>query len=185
MRNRPFKKTQIIRKTVARAVTIASQWIFWIFTVTLSRSLTSEYPGYSLTSEPITAREKHYSLVVYVLTANSRWDEVEVTTAIFTEPEVTNCVSKIALVIIRENETKLLNLRLRNINKSGRHFENWKPSLPRHCYNRLAVIIARENEVLDQSARAIFDNHQCNFAKYPLSNPSSSTQCVEGNGVER
>ena len=24
---------------------------------------------------------------------------------------------------------KLLNLRLRNINKSGRHFENWKPSL--------------------------------------------------------
>ena len=25
------------------------------------------------------------------------------------------------------------------------------------------MIIARENEVLDQSARAIFDNHQCNF----------------------
>ena len=33
------------------------------------------------------------------------------------------------------------------------------------------VIIARENEVLNQSARAIFDNHQCNFTKkayYPL-----------------
>ena len=27
----------------------------------------------------------------------------------------------------------------------------------------LAVIIARENEVLDQSALAIFDNHQRNF----------------------
>ena len=33
----------------------------------------------------------------------------------------------------------------------------------RHSYNHLAVIIARENEVRDQSARAIFDNHQCNF----------------------
>ena len=50
---------------------------------------------------------------------------------------------------------KLLNLRLRNINKSDRHFENWKPSLLYH----LAVIIARENEILDQSARAIFDNN--------------------------
>ena len=35
----------------------------------------------------------------------------------------------------------------------------------RHCYSHLAVIIARENEVLNQSARAIFDNHQCNFIK--------------------
>ena len=32
-------------------------------------------------------------------------------------------------MIIRENKTKLLNLRLQNINKFGRHFENWKPSL--------------------------------------------------------
>ena len=52
MRNRPFKKTQII-KIQSRA---------------LSRSLISEYPGYSLISEPITAREKHYSLVGYMLT---------------------------------------------------------------------------------------------------------------------
>ena len=51
-------------------------------------------------------------------------DEVEVTIAMFTEPEVNNCFNKIALVIIRENITKLLNLRLRNINKSGHHFEN-------------------------------------------------------------
>ena len=53
--------------------------------------------------------------------------EGDVTIAIFTEPEVTNCFSKIALVIIRENENS--NLWLRNINKSGRHFENWKPLL--------------------------------------------------------
>ena len=36
----------------------------------LSRSLISEYPGYSLISEPITAREKHYSLVGYMLTVD-------------------------------------------------------------------------------------------------------------------
>ena len=35
-----------------------------------------------------------------------------------------------------------------------------------HEKNYLAFIIARENEVLDQSARAIFDNHQCNFTNY-------------------
>ena len=34
----------------------------------LSRALISEYPGYSLISEPITAHEKHYSLVEYMLT---------------------------------------------------------------------------------------------------------------------
>ena len=33
------------------------------------------------------------------------------------------------------------------------------------------VIIARENEVLDQSARAIFDNHQCNFTNLGYSPP--------------
>ena len=55
MRNRPFfKKKQIIKKQ-SRA---------------LSRSLISEYPGYSLISEPITAREKHYSLVGYMLTVD-------------------------------------------------------------------------------------------------------------------
>ena len=63
------------------------------------------------------------------ISANSRRDEGQVIVVIFTEPEVTNCFSKIALVIFRENKTKLLNLRLRNINKSGRHFENWKPFL--------------------------------------------------------
>ena len=36
----------------------------------LSRSLISEYPGYSLISEPITAREKHYSLIGYMLTVD-------------------------------------------------------------------------------------------------------------------
>ena len=51
-RNRPFKKKQIIKKQ-SRA---------------LSRMLITEYPGYSLISEPITAREKHYSLVGYMLT---------------------------------------------------------------------------------------------------------------------
>ena len=56
--------------------------------------------------------------------------EVEMTIAIFTETEVTNYFSKIApsLVIIQKNKTK--NLRLRNINKSGCHFENWNPPLP-------------------------------------------------------
>ena len=75
------------------------------------------------------------------------------------EPEVTNCFSKIALVIIRENKTKCsicdseTSTDLAAISKTE----------SRHCYNHLAVIIARENEVFDQSARAIFDNHQCSF----------------------
>ena len=47
-----LKNTQIIKKQL-RA---------------LSRSLISEYPGYSLISEPITVRKKHYSLVGYMLT---------------------------------------------------------------------------------------------------------------------
>ena len=54
VRNRPLKKSQIIKKQ-SRA---------------LSRSLISEYPGHSLISEPITAREKHYSLVGYMLTVD-------------------------------------------------------------------------------------------------------------------
>ena len=49
-----LKKNQIIKKQ-SRA---------------LSRSLISEYPGYSLISEPITVRKKHYSLVGYTLTMN-------------------------------------------------------------------------------------------------------------------
>ena len=36
----------------------------------LSRSLISEYPGYLLISEPITARKKHYSLVGYFSLSN-------------------------------------------------------------------------------------------------------------------
>ena len=44
------------------------------------------------------------------MSANSHRDEVEVTIAIFTEPDVTNCFSKIALVIIRENKTKIANI---------------------------------------------------------------------------
>ena len=43
----------------------------------------------------------------------------------FTEPEVTNSFSKIALVIIRESKTKTAQVATdRNINKSGRHFKN-------------------------------------------------------------
>ena len=87
------------------------------------------------------------------------------TIAIFTEPEVTNCFSKIAPVIIQENKTKTkicdseTSTNLAAISKTE----------SRHCYNHLekAEIIARENKVLDQSARDIFDNHQCNFtSKY-------------------
>ena len=72
---------------------------------------------------------------------------------IFTEPEVTNCFNKIALVIVRENKTKTkicdseTSTNLATILKTGNL----------HCYNHLAVVIARENEVLDQTARAIFD----------------------------
>ena len=54
VRNRPLKKKQIIKKQ-SRA---------------LSQSLINEYPGYSLISEPITAREKHYLLVGYMLTVD-------------------------------------------------------------------------------------------------------------------
>ena len=81
----------------------------------------------------------------------------EVPIAIFTKPEVTNCFSKIALVITRENKTYTaqLSTNLAAILKTESC----------HCYNHLAVFFARENEVLDQSARAIFDNHQCNFTK--------------------
>ena len=43
----------------------------------------------------------------YSTIMNNR-DEVEVTVEIFTEPEVTNCFSTIALVIIRENQIKFL-----------------------------------------------------------------------------
>ena len=79
---------------------------------------------------------------------------------IFTEPEVTNCFSKIALVIIRENNTKTKicgsRTNLAAILKTESH---------QHCYNHLVVIIVRENEVLHQSARAIFDNQQCNFTE--------------------
>ena len=54
VRNRHFEKTQIIKRQSSA----------------LSRFLISEYPGYSLISEPITAREKHYSLVGYMLTVD-------------------------------------------------------------------------------------------------------------------
>ena len=75
----------------------------------------------------------------------------------FTKPEVTNCFSKIALVLYRENKTKT------KISVSDTSTLILKSC---HCHNHLAVIIARENEVLDQSARAIFDNHKCNFLKW-------------------
>ena len=81
------------------------------------------------------------------------------TIAILTEPEVTNCFNKIALVIIRENKAKT---KICDSEKSTNLAAILKTG-SRHCYNHLAVIIARESEVLDQSARTIFDNHQCNF----------------------
>ena len=54
MRNKFFKKSKMIKKQL-RA---------------MSRSLISEYPGYSLISEPTTAREKHHLLVGYMLTVD-------------------------------------------------------------------------------------------------------------------
>ena len=75
---------------------------------------------------------------------------------------MTNCFSKIALVIIRETKTKT---KLRDSETSTNLAAILKTE-SRHCCNHLAVIIARENEVLDQSARAIFDNHHCDFTKY-------------------
>ena len=92
---------------------------------------------------------------------NSHQDKVEVTIAIFTEPEVTNCFSKIALVIIRENKTKAKICD----SKTSTDLAAILKTKSRHCHNHLVVIIVRENEVLDQSACAIFDNHQCNFTK--------------------
>ena len=89
------------------------------------------------------------------------------TIAIFTEPEVINCFSKIALVIIRENKTKLLNFATPKHQQLAAILKTESS----HCYSHLAVIIARENEVLDQSACVILDNHQCNFTKirsFPL-----------------
>ena len=80
---------------------------------------------------------------------------------IFTEPEVTNCSSKIVLVIIRENTTKA---KICDSETSTNLAAILKIE-SRHCYNNLVVIIARENEVLNQSAHAIFDNHQSNFTK--------------------
>ena len=70
-----------------------------------------------------------------------------------------NCFSKIALVIIRENKTKI---KICDSETSTNLAAILKTERP-HCYNHLAVIIARENEVLDQSAHAIFANHQYNF----------------------
>ena len=59
VRNRPLKKTQIIKKQ-SRA---------------LSRSLISEYPGYSLITEPITARKK--TLFTGWVYANGGYSELE------------------------------------------------------------------------------------------------------------
>ena len=73
---------------------------------------------------------------------------------------MTNCFSKIALVIIPENKTNICD------SETSTNLAAILKTESRHCYNHLAVIIARENEVLDQSARAVFDNHQCNFTKW-------------------
>ena len=68
---------------------------------------------------------------------------------------MTNCFSKIALVIIQENKTKT---KICDPETSTNLVAILKTESC-HCYNHLAVIIAGENEVLDQSARTIFDNH--------------------------
>ena len=86
------------------------------------------------------------------------------TTAIFTEPGVTNCFSIVVLVIIRENKTKKANfLKIFYFSLKKQQHTPTHALRARHCYNHLAVIVARENEVLNQSVRAIFDNHQCSF----------------------
>ena len=59
--------------------------------------------------------------------------------AIFTEPEVTNFFSKIALVIIRENKTKIANYD----SETSTNLAAILKTESRHCYNYLAVIIAR------------------------------------------
>ena len=66
------------------------------------------------------------------------------TIAIFTEPEVTNSFSKIALVIIRENKTKAKICD----SEASTNLAAILKTESRHCYNHLAMIIARENEVL-------------------------------------
>ena len=66
-------------------------------------------------------------------------------------------------MIIRENKTKLLNLRLRNINKSGRHFEKLK-----------AVIAKRERTImysypvyaLVQKPRGLMDEYSVSFQMF-------------------
>ena len=88
--------------------------------------------------------------------------EYKMAIAIFTEPEVTNCFSKIALVIIRENKTKT---KICDSETSTNLAAILKTESP-HCYNHLTVIKARKNEVLDKSARAIFDSYQCNFTNF-------------------
>ena len=82
---------------------------------------------------------------------------------------MTNYFSKISLVIIRENKIKTKICE----SETSTNLAAILKTESRHCYNHLAVIIAviiavitaRENEVLDQSARAVFDNHQCNPTK--------------------
>ena len=61
------------------------------------------------------------------------------TIAIFTEPEVTICFSKIALVIIRENKTKLL---LTAQFATPRHQQIWLPFSKLKAV--IAIITARE-----------------------------------------
>ena len=75
------------------------------------------------------------------------------TIAIFTEPEVANCFSKIALVFIRENKTKTAQF------ATPKHHTKLAAILKtesRHCYNHLAVIIAGERE---RSSRPISARH--------------------------
>ena len=80
---------------------------------------------------------------------------------------MTNCFSIVVLVIIRENLKKIANfLKIFYFSLKKQQYAPKHALRARHCYNHLAVIVARMNEVLNQSARAIFDNHQCNFTNF-------------------
>ena len=87
------------------------------------------------------------------------------TIAIFTEPEAINCLVKLHWCLFERIKQ---NCSICDSETSTNLAAILKTE-SRHCYNHLAVIIARENEVLDQSARAIFDNHQCNFTNIKIS----------------
>ena len=63
---------------------------------------------------------------------------------------MTNCFSKIALVIIQENKTKICN------SETSTNLAAILKTEILHCYNHLAVIIARERTKFSTNQRAPF-----------------------------